>query len=572
MPRYDFLREVSGKLDEFKDLDELKEYLTKKTGIIDFFSSVHDLEEFKDFLRNFQPDIGKSRDLGDFQTPTHLSDMICKYLSDIGLTPNIIIEPTCGTGNFIISALKFFPSLKYLYCIEIQKNYEFLFKSNMLRLSFEQDLDIDIEFHRDNFFTHRFSDKFIHILNSFSPSILVLGNPPWVTNTELSVLDSDNVPTKFNVKGVRGIEAITGKGNFDIAEYIILQIVNQLSQFQGTIALLCKTAVIKNIVKDIQKTGLKLREIKSLLIDTKKEFNINAKGGLFLAEFGTIPEYYCSISSFYDVNYPVKRFGWINEKFVSDIEKYEKYKNIDGKSPFIWRQGVKHDAAKVMVLLKKDNILTNGFQEKVKIEDDLLFPFLKSSDLKTPVLKTSERKVILTQRSLKDETDSIADNYPQLWNYLLSHSDYLDNRKSAIYNKRPRFSIFGIGDYAFKPFKIGISGFYKKPNFSLIFPIESKPVMLDDTCYYLYFDEFPDSFFTWVLLNTNSTKNLLSSLVFLDAKRPYTKEVLMRINLLKLTELLSFDQILEFYQIQLATYFSYEFERDDYISYCRKLS
>ena len=33
----------------------------------------------------------------------------------------------------------------------------------------------------------------------------------------------------------------------------------------------------------------------------------------------------------------------------------------------------------------------------------------------------------------------------------------LDNRKSSIYNKRPRFSIFGIGDYSFSKWKVAIS-------------------------------------------------------------------------------------------------------------------
>jgi hypothetical protein len=60
----------------------------------------------------------------------------------------------------------------------------------------------------------------------------------------------------------------------------------------------------------------------------------------------------CSISYLYEPNTQIREYGWLNDKFVSDIELYEKFKYIDGHSPFEWRQGVKHDAEKVMVLLK----------------------------------------------------------------------------------------------------------------------------------------------------------------------------------------------------------------------------
>src|SRR5205823_12751744 len=39
--------------------------------------------------------------------------------------------------------------------------------------------------------------------------LLVVGNPPWVTNSELGLLGSNNLPHKKNLKGLRGIEART---------------------------------------------------------------------------------------------------------------------------------------------------------------------------------------------------------------------------------------------------------------------------------------------------------------------------------------------------------------------------
>ncbi len=563
----EILVNIQGFLEKHENLSELNALLKTKTGIPDFFRTPQDIEAFKKLVPDAQGNPNESQDMGDFQTPLSLTNRICSFLVEKGLNPDVIIEPTCGRGNFIISALKIFPALKYIYCIELQKQYEWLFKLNMLHFTSKNYVNVNIEFHLDDIFTHQFSNKLMQVLDSSAREFLIIGNPPWITNSELSTLNSTNVPTKSNVKRVRGIEAITGKGNFDIAEYIITRMIRQFPNRKGKIAMLCKTSVVRNIMKDIQKSNLNLANVDTFLIDAKAEFDINADACLFFAEFGVNQDKFCTISSFHQPSHPSKKFGWVGDRFVSDIEKYEHYQYLDGHSHLIWRQGVKHDAVKVLILTKSNNTLLNGFQEEVKIEKDLLFPFVKGSELRTPVIKESSKKIILTQTVLKEATDYIAVKFPQLWNYLTRHASILDARKSVIYKDRPRFSIFGIGDYAFKPYKIAIAGFYKNPVFSLIVPIEDKPVMLDDTSYYLFFDKFQGAFFSWVLLNLESTKEFLSSITFLDSKRPYTKDILMRLDLNKLAKTLSFDFVLDFYQRNLRKYSEFEFDETLYSSY-----
>ncbi len=568
---HDFLEHLRELLESERDVNLINHRLQRKTGLRNFFECSRSIDEFLQFIKEFQSVTEKAKDLGDFQTPSNLTDKICKYLVRIGFIPDTLIEPTCGTGNFIFSALKYFPSLKYIYCIELQKIYEWVFKLNLLQFAHKQPLDVKIEFHRDNIFIHHFSPEFLHFLNHATRKLLVIGNPPWITNTELSMLESQNVPLKSNIKHDKGIEAITGKGNFDIAEYIILRMIQKFSNHAGKIAMLCKTSVIKNIVKNLRRLNLKLTNIKSILIDAKKEFNINAEAALFLADLNGNNQKFCTISTLEMPEKSLQTFGWVNGKFVSDISLYKKYMYIEGKSPYIWRQGIKHDASKVMVLLKNNGFLLNGFNKTVSIEEDLLYPFLKSSDLKSKVIKETNRWVIITQHSLKEKTHYIASSYPKTWNYLISYSQLLDTRKSVIYKNRPRFSIFGIGEYAFKPYKVAISGFYKHPQFSLIFPIDNKPTMLDDTCYYLYFDTFQDAFFTWLLLSCDETHNFLSSIVFFDSKRPYTKEILMRIDLGKLLKLQAFETYFNFYQNHLKQYIEFQFSEKDFKSYSNKI-
>ena len=105
--------------------------------------------------------------------------------------------------------------------------------------------------------------------------------------------------------------------------------------------------------------------------------------------------------------------------------------------------------------------------------------------------------------------------------------------------------MFGVGDYSFSTYKVGISGFYKKPLFSLLYNKNelSHPIMLDDTSYFLSFDTYDEAYTCMLLLNSESVQNFLYSISFQDAKRPYTKKVLQRIDLLKCVQEVSIEEL-----------------------------
>lgn len=65
------------------------------------------------------------------------------------------------------------------------------------------------------------------------------------------------------------------------------------------------------------------------------------------------------------------------------------------------------------------------------------------------------------------------------------YSDVFEGRKLVNYKNKPLFSIFRIGDDAFAPYKVAILGLYKTSRFALVLPYQAKPMMLDDTCYFL---------------------------------------------------------------------------------------
>jgi len=357
-----------------------------------------------------------------------------------------------------------------------------------------------------------------------------------VTNSKLSSLESNNLPQKTNFKKHSGLDAITGKGNFDIGEYITLMMFDAFQNSAGHLAFLVKNSVIKNVVFDQYQRKYNISEIEKLTIDSKKEFDVSVDAALLSCNLKSTPEYTCHEFDFYHPEKSIREFGWINDKFVSNTDLYHHNQDIDGLCPFEWRQGIKHDLSSIMELERLNGHFVNGMQEEITIEEDLIYGVLKSSDLKHKVINQTRKFTIITQKKVGQDTSFIRHKFPQTFKYLQSHKQYFEQRKSSIYNNKPDFSIFGIGDYSFTLYKVGISGLYKTFTFSLILPLEEKPVMLDDTCYLLGFENIEFAAYTSILLNYEKTKEFLQSITFSDAKRTFTKDILMRIDLYKLAK------------------------------------
>ena len=163
--------------------------------------------------------------------------------------------------------------------------------------------------------------------------------------------------------------------------------------------------------------------------------------------------------------------------------------------------------------------------------------------MKNRVIKNSRKLVILTQTKVGQETSYIQHLYPKTYNYLKANISSFQARKSSIYRGKPLFSIFGIGDYSFKPYKVAISGLYKTYHFTLVLPQNNKPIMLDDTCYFIGFDKIEYAVYATILLNSETTKAFLKSITFSDAKRVFTKDILMRLDLLRVANLISRTEI-----------------------------
>lgn len=456
-------------------------------------------------------------EFGDFQTPRELTNEISKVLFDIGINPKTIIEPTCGEGNFLLSAISQFPNFEKAIGFDINPEYVGNAKNSLKNNSHAKKVSIAV----GDFFT---IDWKTHLDNLPSP-LLVIGNPPWVTNSKLGLLGSNNLPEKSNFQKHNGLLAITGKSNFDISEWMLLKILDCLNGKDGTLAMLCKNSVARKILSHAWKNEYNISESRKYLIDAKFHFNATVDACLLVCNFKpNIKSKICKIFSLLKDNSPSTEIGYKDGLLIADINCYNRWNHLKGNG-LQWRSGIKHDCSKVMELHKEGEYFINGLGEKVDLEDFYLYPMLKSSELVNG--KQPSRWMIVTQKSIGEDTSIIKVKAPKTWRYLNDHLEYLAKRGSIIYRKKPLFSIFGVGDYSFSPWKVAISALYKKLEFTIVGSWENKPIVLDDTQNFLPCWSYEDAHRILEVLNSNSAKEFYKSFIFWDEKRPIT------INLLK---------------------------------------
>lgn len=535
----DFLIENQKRLLQFSDINSL---IKRVSGINDFFSNQDEATELHAEIQVNQSIVSEPdrREYGDFQTNRQLAKEVVEYIYPKTDDFEFVLEPTCGKGNFILASISKFKSLRKIVGVEIYKPYVWETKFGILTYYISnpdvQKPEIDI------IHGNAFEFDYSTLANATAHlKTLVIGNPPWVTNSELGSIDSNNLPNKSNFKKHKGFDAMTGKGNFDIGEYVSYTMLRFFDKHKGFFAFLIKNSVVKNIIQDQQRNEFRISDSEKLNIDCKKEFNVSVNACLFLTHLNSKPSYTCEEFDLY-TREAVTTFGWYKDKFVYSVQDYDESSIVDGKSTFIWRSGVKHDCSKVMELEKVNGHFKNALGEEIKLENDLTYGLLKSSDLKGDKTNSFRKSTIITQKKIGQETKYIKDDYPLTYQYLNSHKEFFDKRKSSIYRDKPDFSIFGIGDYSFTDYKVAISGLYKSTHFTLVSPSDFRPIMLDDTCYFIGFESLKMAEIAHYLVNSELVQKFLKSIVFSDSKRSINKDILMRIDFRQAFKSTAFEQ------------------------------
>jgi hypothetical protein len=310
--------------------------------------------------------------------------------------------------------------------------------------------------------------------------------------------------------------------------------------------MLCKTAVARKILVHAWKSGITLRDSTIRSIDAAIYFGASVSACLLVCNAApSSRSRECHVHEGLEDREPSAIIGYQDGLLLSNLKNYERLKHLQGEEMYRWRSGVKHDCSMVMELTKANGRYANGLGELVQLEDDYVYPLLKSSDIASGRVKDPTRSMLITQRFVGEDTSKIERRAPRTWEYLKAHAELLDRRGSSIYRNRPPFSIFGVGDYSFSAWKVAISGFYKRLEFTKVGPHLGKPVLLDDTCYFISCESEAEADCVCSLLNSEMARDFYGAFVFWDAKRPITVDLLRRLDLLRLAQALDLQDQLD---------------------------
>lgn len=471
----------------------------------------------------------RKKEFGDFQTPIKLARQVCYLLSQQGISPATIVEPTCGKGSFVLASLEYFPQVKTVFGIDLNANYVDSLIQELKRRNVSNKAEIRLQ----DFFDFDWKS----LLAEFSEPLLIIGNPPWVTNSTLGLLNSQNLPNKTNFQRYSGLDAITGKSNFDISEWMLIHLIQWISGRDGVLAMLVKTSVARKVLKYLWENRIGIGQSQIYLLDGKQEFGVSVDMCLFVCNTNSnCQNQTCKVYDSLDANAFSKHFGFSDGHLIANINSYNRWNHLICKNEGVhqWRSGVKHDAAKVMELSRYTTFYKNGLDEICVLEDEYIYPLFKGSDIAKDAVGEPSRWILIPQTYVGENTVHIKHKAPKTWDYLNRQKAFFDKRKSSIYENKPKFSIFGIGDYSFAPWKVAISGLHKNLQFVIIGPYQDKPVMLDDTCYFIPCENRNEADLLAYLLNSSIAKEFFSSFIFWDSKRPITANILSKLNLLSL--------------------------------------
>ena len=174
----EFFRDNQGYM---QDLESCNRFLKKSCGIGAFFESTEQLDRFNAVIAKRENRVEEPgrRGYGDFQTNQNLALKTIRYIlakrdqKDFDL----VIEPTCGKGSFILAALSELPTLRKITGVEIYRPYvwETKFKILAYFIQYKERAKPEIEIIHANVFDFDFEKLSKDTKNL---KTLVVGTPP----------------------------------------------------------------------------------------------------------------------------------------------------------------------------------------------------------------------------------------------------------------------------------------------------------------------------------------------------------------------------------------------------------
>ena len=520
-------------------------------------------------------------DLGEYFTPYWLAEETIKmsgFKGDLNIT---LLDPGCGTGIFLLAAAE----MKY----QANKNKppEVLIKDILrtvvgcdinpvcvlvARLNFVcwfafkfglplHDIKIPV-MHYDTVFERPAGNTKTNDIGNILPEgcDYLVGNPPWISwnslpNEYRRQVEQELLP-RYVLFDFHGQEAQLGHSNDDYLVTFTLVTIHRYLKDGGLCSFIIKQPLLTNVsgktfrrfcIRHVQgDVWLKVKKVADLR--KVKPFGIGNETAIIVLQRGK--------KTVYPVPYEIwsKKNNRIIIKegeakplndatsswavLTTDLEETE---FMVGRCPYEIRHGLKHDAADIIIVdpieRKEDKVLirSKADGEEYEIEADTVYPFLQPRHIGAWGIKGYTYAIIPQHKAGEDNENELAKTLPLTYSYLTRFKDRFLSRKSRIFGKKPFYTLFGLGKYTWKPFKVCWCGLGFKPEFVVVGSVNDrligkKLLIPDGTIYFIPFEKKEEAHFVCSLLNSETVCKFLSARSG-KSKRGLSKKVMEQLAL-----------------------------------------
>ncbi len=411
------------------------------------------------------------------------------------------------------------------------------------------------------------------IQNSFAPLLhtefdYVIGNPPWIKWDFLS----KDYKKKLNhlyldiykLFSHTGMKAGLGYSHDDISVMFMYVAIDKYLKNGGKLGFVMKQTLYKSLAGKefrkfkIEKSSQKPIPLKVIKVNDMlelKPFNASAQAetSTIILEKGSETKYPIPYLIWKSTNGLPKENEFLsdildrieisqkeayphNEKDLTDIwliidkgEKKDKF--IQGENFYQSRHGLVNDLNSVFfidILEKQGKIITIQNRTarakkklriiKTKIENDLVYPFLKPRNVKKWGMQGYTYGILPQRKNGEKNESDLRTKQPLTYKYLHGFKEDLLGRSSKWFKTKgiPFYSFFGLGDYSFAPYKIVWCCMSYQPNFSVVSKVSDKfigekEVMPDNTIGYFSVENEQEAHYICAILNSATAKKYFES-------------------------------------------------------------
>ncbi|HDY72897.1 MAG TPA: hypothetical protein ENH90_01940 [bacterium] len=410
------------------------------------------------------------------------------------------------------------------------------------------------------------------IQNSFAPLLhtdfdFIVGNPPWIKWEFLSKEYKKKLSSLYldiyKIFSHKGMKARMGYAHDDISVMFMYVAMDKYLKMGGKLGFVMKQTLYKSIAgnefrkfaieKKQKSIPVKVLKVEDLLAVKPFSSSAEAETSTIILEKGKRTTYPVP----YDVWLPKEKIPEENqsletviqnvviekkeaypddEKDLTDIwvlvDKGEKKKTFKkGKNFYKSRHGIVNDLNGVFFLniLKKEGkniVIENGTNrakkvvEKIRtlIEPDLVYPFLKPKNVKRWNMKGYSYALLPQKKHGEKNESELRTKTPLTYKYLYKFKNNLLQRASSWFKIKgfPFYSIFGVGDYSFAPYKVAWCCMTYAPNFMVVSEVNDdligkKKVMPDNTIGYFSTSDKDEAQYLCALMNSKIVSEMLEN-------------------------------------------------------------